>query len=56
MTYSLLLCVQAGNDHHYRRKYVNVRNTKKFDCPGKVVMKEIIFFKDPKVHTLYAKL
>ena len=53
----ICFAMQAGNDHHYRRKYTNVQNTKKFDCPAKVVMKEIIYFKDHKViSTLYDKL
>ena len=48
--------MQAGNDHPYRRKHVNVQNAKKFGCPAKVVMKEIIYFKDHRVSTLYDKL
>ena len=27
----------------------NVQNTKKFDCPAKVVMKEILYFNDHMV-------
>nr|XP_047127611.1 uncharacterized protein LOC124808514 [Hydra vulgaris] len=33
-------------EHSCMRSYINVQDTKKFECPAQVILKEIIYFKD----------
>ena len=45
------------SDHSYnKKKNTVVQNTKKFDCPAKVQMKEVVYFPEFKVReNLFAK-
>ena len=36
-------------DHTYKRKHLRLKNTKKFDCPAQVILKEYVEFPDYKV-------
>ncbi|XP_065651150.1 uncharacterized protein LOC136079345 [Hydra vulgaris] len=40
---------QKKFDHWYRGEYVIIQDTKKFECPAKVNMKEIVYFTSLKV-------
>eukprot|EP00794_Sanderia_malayensis_P002202 gene2202-2507_t len=39
-----------GNDHCYRRKYTLVQDTKKFGCPAKIILQEILQFPQYKIN------
>ena len=37
------------SDHNYKRKHMRLQNTKKFNCPAQVILKEYVEFPDFKV-------
>lgn len=43
-----ILCFK-DNDHKYNKNRKAIQNSKKLDCPAKVVIKEVLAFSDKEV-------